>query len=487
MAEKKDSRPLGRRRRSQAKKHGQDALPGTGKIAKVTRERGKKLPEMEAPESAEAGVVGQESKRDEAPRQGLMKLINPQDMHFKEFSVERLGKFRPSGVLSRAEKLVVRRRLALVAVSLTLLAAALAGIGNYLMADSTPHRAVTSYLKALKDGDYLAALGRSVYRDDSLTFLKDSTYRAAENRVEDFTILSIDEYETTARATVEVVVAGRKQTLILELHKVQRTGIFNDAWELDYDPHVFQYITAPLPLDALTINGRKVNLEGSNESTWKIPLLAGSYTVGLPENSYYALAQKQPRVNVGLEDHVDLFLNLSLRPSERMWKESNEAIHRWLDHCERSTSLAPRDCPVSSLFADSGLPLQEVEAQASPSPSPTARTSKRDSYVSKVPEVQGVSWTLVKEPSLVLVQSEESPTVWRGSEGLSATFLLTYSRDGIKYRELIPFTLKVQVESRGQSAQHSVSLGEQGEAEVTSSETPETSPETSPEATPTDS
>lgn len=412
-----------------------------------------------------------------APQPGRRNRLNFQRLHgteksFKGFTTQSLQLLRkPTGILSRAEKVMVRRRLALVAISLSTLAAVLAGFTNYAIVDSTPTRAVNTYMGALESGNYLRALGRSVYQDSSNVYLKNSMYRSGDGRVEDYRIISVEERGDKATALVEVIFGGQQKEVEIGLHRVTKTGIFNDVWELDREPQIYGMITAPLALDAVTINGRKLRL-GAGTATenngsgarWTMPLLPGNYTIDLPQDSYYTLAQELAVFSVPLKDPHNLGVDLALRPSTRMWQETNDAINSWLETCTSSRSLAPRDCPASTLFEDDGTPLTEEEEHRA-TPTPTSRPSAY-SYRVKIVEVSDVEWELIETPNLALEQVEGDFSRWQANPATSATYRLTYAVDGKKYQEIIPFSIRAEVESTGSQASIDVGLMKQGNGEA---------------------
>lgn len=459
MGQKKDTRSLGRRRKAQAQSQSQDAIT-PGLKASMPAPSPKNKVDRSADKSAEK--TAPKTKRN-AGAVRLLKRVQASEI--RDFTAAQLQRFAPSGFISRAEKMMVRRRLTIVAILLSVLAAVLAGITNYALVDSTPQRAVNSYMSALQGGHYLRALGRSVYRDDTAVLLKDSMYRAGEGRVESYSIVDMAEGDSTAQATVDTVVSGQHQTVTLNLHKVKKTGIFNDQWELDAEPQINEQLTSPLALDSLNVNGKKLRLgsgttvaDNSAGAVWTIPLLPGNYTFSLPDTSYYSLTRENPTVTVPLQDQQNQSLNLGLRPSPRMWNETNDAINKWLSTCTESRSLAPRGCPASSLYKDDGTQI------ANPTSAPTAGP-----YQLKHAEVKDVTWTLVKKPTFALEHAENDFSTWNANP--EATYRLAYTVDGVKYTETIPFTIKAQVHSTGDSARIHASLKNQGDSTVTRKET----------------
>lgn len=463
MGQKKDTRQLGRRRKAQAQSQQEAVKPSIKPSMSAPSPKNKVDKNPETKENTPT-----KAKRN-AGAVGFLKRI--QRVEIRDFTAARLQRFKPSGFISRAEKIMVRRRLTIVAIFLSILAAVLAGITNYAMVDSTPRRAVDSYMSALQGGHYLRALGRSVYRDDTAVLLKDSMYRAGEGRVENYEIKSLDEKENTATATVDAVVSGAHKTVTLKLHKVVRTGIFNDLWELDTEPQITEHVTAPLALDSVLVNGKKLRLgEGTTvadnnaAAAWNIPLLPGDYQLALSENSYYTFASDDPQITVSLNDAHDANLNLKLRPSPRMWNETNDAINSWLETCTNSRSVAPRGCPVSSMFKDDGTPVAPT-ANASATSTPSA-TPSADIYQVKHAKVTDVKWELIQAPLLALEHSDGDFSTWTANDQAKATYRLTYTVDDTQYTETIPFTIDAEVHSTGDSAHISAGLKSQGDAKV---------------------
>lgn len=358
-----------------------------------------------------------------------------------------VGEFsgRAAGILTKKDARSVRLRLTITAVLLSLVAAFVAAVGNYYSLPHTPEDTAERYLSALKEGNYVSGLDRSAYNSFERTYLPNAAYAAAEGRIEDFTLLDTT-YTGEEYATVhaEVSVDGQQHHLALPLKLATRTGPFNDLWEFSEPTYRSLTLQAPVALNDLGVNQTAVGLPANRRASseagyeWKIPLPPGTYSFSLPDYSYYRLVNP-PTVTAPLPGQgSDLqSVELALRPSPRMWEETNTLIESWLERCESARRLNVGGCPTSEIYgSDSTATITDVQ------------------------------WKLLDRPVFFLVQDTQRADTWRASRYRPATFELTYLADGKAQRETINFYISAEVVSNGSHADISVGLGGSEESEA---------------------
>lgn len=344
---------------------------------------------------------------------------------------------RATGILTRRDQKTVRRRLSITAVVVAILAVTVASVGNYLSVPHTPEDTVNRYFTALEEGNYLVGIDRSAYSFTS-TYLTDSVYRRAEGRVQDHRVLATSISGQQATAEVAVTVDGKEQVLTLPLHLAHKTGPYNDTWVLDVPAHTNFSLVAPVALARVTVNGAPLDLPATRRADddagyrWSLPLLPGIYTLDLPADSYYSLVGGEHTLVSALPtlEQEEQGLELTLRPSPRMWQETDSLIESWLERCENSRRLRSTGCPASARHGE-------------------------DSTAT----IKDVRWNLVSRPSLALIQDSRTPNIWRASKHAPATFEVTYLADGKAQRETVAFYISAQVISDGNQADISVGVG----------------------------
>lgn len=352
---------------------------------------------------------------------------------------------KAAGVLTQKDSRSVRRRLSITVVLLSLFAAFVAAVGNYYSLPHTPEDTAERYLSALKEGNYVSGLDRSAYSSFDHTYLSNSAYSAAEGRIEDFTLLgSTSTGGEYATVYAEVSVGGQQQNLSLPLKLATRTGPFNDLWEFSAPTYKALTLQAPVALNNLNINQTSVSLPASRRVKsetgfqWNIPLPPGDYSFSLPDNSYYRLVNP-PTITAPLPGQGSNLqpVDLVLRPSPRMWEETNTIIESWLERCESARRLNVESCPTSETYgSDSTATITDVQ------------------------------WRLIDRPVFFLVQDDQRADTWRASRYRPATFEVTYLADGKAQRETINFYISAEVVSNGSHADISVGLGGSEESEA---------------------
>lgn len=361
---------------------------------------------------------------------------------------------RAAGILTRAEKISVRRRLIIVALSVILGAAAVSAIANYFAAAHTAEEAVEDYMHNMEYGNYLQTIDRSAYGHEDYLFLKNSMYRAAQDRVQEFHIDRIETWGERARAQVTAVVDGQEQQVGIDLVLEHHGGLLDDSWRLASAPQTMVKYSSNVNIDRLLVNGQM--LKAAKSSTDKntdpaqlnVALLPGKFTIDLPEDSYYtvvggAVQTEVPLVKTPLADQT-----IKVRPSERMWSETDTAITEWTDECLLSRSLETPHCPSSAKYNHNGIAKQVSAARVGSTASPSTGAHKIDD----------VEWTLVDRPALWLLQDAQSGNSWHASKYKPATFLLTYTMDGKQMREEIQVNIDATVVSSGSVADISVGM-----------------------------
>lgn len=378
-----------------------------------------------------------------------------------------------TGILSASDRLLVRKRLALVAVCLVVVAAVVASVANSMTTNSTPEQALTSYFRALERGNYLSGLDRGTYSSGGKVYIKSAAYTAAQGRVQEHRILDYKYTHTNdVQARVAVKIKDEWQEHELLLKRTEKEGLLNDAWKLDQPAQVEQYVNAPFPIDRIEINGYPLSLgqsqsiaENTDAGRWNLVLLPGDYTLSMPKDSYYSLKGMQKPIHVTLGAQRVRDVNLEVRPSERMWLETDEAVEKALKKCLESRSLSATGCPSSTKYSESGMSLTGRNAVPLPTETPTAASSPSDRASQSKDEqvkITDIAWELKDRPALVLESDGNDPTHWKARQYRPAIFELTYKANGDAQRETIPMNIEAHVKSTGKTATIDVALTSPG-------------------------
>ena len=350
---------------------------------------------------------------------------------------------RAAGILTYSETRSVKRRLWWALAVVVILSILVATIGNYISTVRTPTEAIEKHFNNLRDGRYFRAMDRSAYGDDSVVFLKNSIYRQSPGRVESYSIEEIQESDNTATAQVKVKADGKEQLVHLNVVKDHKTGIFNDAWHLAEPGQKLLSVENSFPLDEISINGYPVDLPDTGafspeeSSYWKVALLPGKFEFGMPKDSYYSVVGGSYSVGVGFNQDSLKPLQYKLRPSYRMWSETDQEIDKWVQKCMNSRSLSPEGCPASKTPAEKNI--TEVE------------------------------WNLISRPVMYLEQDSQKGDTWHASKYKPAEFTVTYEKNGKKITEKISTPIDATVVSSGKSASIEVKAGEPSESSASPS------------------
>lgn len=392
------------------------------------------------------------AERDKEGRQrNPRSALHTRSEHVRETfsaSVQRVGRLsdhmgefshRAAGILTRQDAQSVRTRLSLTALLVTVLALLITSVGNYYSLPHSPEEAADRFMGALQQGDYVKGLDEEAYSSFAHAYLTNTIYSSAENRVESYTVLgSTPGTDGQVNVAVRATIDGQDHELSLPFVMEPRTGLFNDTWKLAASTQNYLKVTSPVELTDIAVNHHTLELPVTRRTSsetgyaWVFPLLPGTYTVSLPETSYYVLSPAEYTVVSPLpgEGQVTAHLTLDIRPSPRMWRETDELIDSWLKRCESSRRLDTPGCPTSALH-------------------------KKDSTAT----VSDVRWELISRPAFYLVQDPSDPTRWHASHYEQASMQLTYLADGKAQREIIKFTIDADVVSKGNQADISVGLG----------------------------
>ena len=350
----------------------------------------------------------------------------------------------------------LRRALLTWLTVVVVLVAAFSSAVNWVFVDREPQDPVEAWLEGLENGRSRQLLsGAEVLADPHLGVIPNRVYRNAAGRVSGHEVLGADVRGSRADVTVRVRWGGpddgppREEVHVYRVHRVERTGPFNDRWELDSPDVATLSVHLPAPLDELSVNGESIRPDADARvpdprgpgGTWRFEALPGDYAVGLPGDSYFRVAETLAPRTVALRDPPPVSVALGIEPSPRMWRETDERIGRWLRDCMDSEEPAPEGCPSSRRHPDPGGPLV---------PSPAGGPD---------PEVTDVQWRLVSRPALVLAPSPEDPLRWDADPYRPAEARLSYREDGEQVVERVEFPVRATVRSTGQSAEISVGLG----------------------------
>lgn len=365
---------------------------------------------------------------------------------------------RAAGILTRSEKILVRRRMGLIAIAVVALAALVASLGNYIFLAHSPREAADNYLSRLQSGNYFMAVDASAYSNQSAVFLKNSMYRAAQGRVQEYSITSVDQQGDRAVAQAELTIEGQKERVEIPLVQDHRSGVFNDVWRLDYTSQVNQKISSTIDLDSVELNGYQLKMrntvtDGEHAFHWDMPLLPGEYILDFPKDSYYAMAGGAKTISLGFRQTELAPVDIRVRPSARMWQETDAAIEAWVQTCESAHTLAPSGCPASQVYDSSGRPLDDSSAEATPSASVSSSPS-----AARPRKIEDVKWELQDRPPLVLTQNENQPSLWEANQNDPAVFRLTYTVDGKPQSETVEAYIHANITSTGDTASISAGL-----------------------------
>ncbi|WP_346845966.1 hypothetical protein [uncultured Rothia sp.] len=379
--------------------------------------------------------------------QGQQEPTQPPKRNRRKFTGQRIressrritiGSRKAAGILTRSETRALKKRLLWATLAVVLLGALITSVGNYIFVARTPAQAVEKHLGQIERGSYFWAIDRSAYANNSVVFLKNSIYRKSPHRVENFAVESVFETGDSATVHVRVRVDGKDETVALDLVKDHKAGIMNDTWRLAEPEQKLLSLQNSFFVDKISINGSTVRLRESDAQrsetekkeilTWDVALLPGGFIFDMPQDSYYSMVGGPYEVNLGLTDSEIDPLEFKLRPSERMWSETNQKIDAWVQKCVASRSPVTEGCPGGSETSTEG--------------------------------VKDVHWELKERPVMYLEQDKNAADTWYASKYKPAKFTLTYTKNDKKITENISVDIDATVVSSGSTASIEVKAGE---------------------------
>lgn len=371
-----------------------------------------------------------------------------------------------AGVLTAAEDRVLRRTLLRWLVVVVVLVTVVSSVANWVVVDREPQAPVEAWLGGIADGRSRQLLSRTgpVMTDPTLGIVSNRVHRSAAGRISGHEILDVrpgpgpDRAEVRARVWWDTAQDGRRRAEVHSygVHRVPRTGPFNDRWELDSPDVATLSIRLPATLDEISVNGQAVRPDAEERApgprspggTWRFEALPGTYAIDLPRDSYYRLAAPLPPATIAFRDPRPVSVALRIEPAPRMWRETDERIEQWLEECMESQSLDPEGCPSSERQVEPPEPLGLS----------VATTGMRGTTARR--EITDVRWRLLSRPALVLVESPGDPLRWSADPYRAAEAQLSYREDGERVTERVEFPVRATVRSTGRSAEISVGLGQ---------------------------
>lgn len=364
-------------------------------------------------------------------------------------------------VLTPAESRDLRRSLLGWLVVVVVLVTVVTTAFNWVFVERDPQDPVDAWLGGIEDGRsrQLLAGAEAVVADPTLSVLPNRVYRAAAGRIDGHEILGVDVQGGHAEIAVRVRWDGpgpdgaREEDHVYGVHRVERSGPFNDRWELDSPDTAQLSVHLPAVLDELSVNGQRIRLDADESvphedgpgAAWRFQALPGTYVIGLPDDSYYEPARPLAPRTLALRDPEPVSAELPIAPSPRMWRETDRLIEERIEQCMDSDELAPEECPASTRHA--------------PEPGRPSASAGAPATGSAAPRIERVQWRLVSRPALVLVPSPGEPLHWRALPYRQAEARVSYLEDGRRVAELVQFPVRATVHSTGQSAEISVALG----------------------------
>ncbi|MFI7481238.1 hypothetical protein ACH9EU_02350 [Kocuria sp. M1R5S2] len=375
----------------------------------------------------------------------------------------------PTGPETRALRRSLLAWLLVVVALVTAVTSAL----NWVLVDREPEDPVAVWLAGIEDGRSRQLLSRAeaVRTQPSLDVVPNRVYRNAAGRISGHEILEVRRSGTRAevRALVwwdadERTGERREEVHTWGVHQVERSGPFNDTWELDSPDAAPLSIHLPATLDEISVNGESIRIDDDQRvpdprgpgGTWRFEALPGDYSVGLPGNSYYRAAGPPVRLSLPFRHPRPADAALRLEPSPRMWRETEDRIGAWLEDCMDSDELVPERCPGSQRHVGEpggstgtdGPSGSAGTATQPPGPAGTVTPAPEPS----VPEITAVRWQLLSRPALVLVSSPGDPLRWNADPYRPAVAELSYREDGEPVTERVEFPVTASVRSTGQTA-----------------------------------
>lgn len=341
-------------------------------------------------------------------------------------------------------------------------------LANWLLVDRDPEEPVEGWLQAMVDGRSRQGLALfDAAGETGAALMPNAAYRGAEQRISEWEIVDVEQDGGTARVTASVrwpegqvpegAAQGEEHTW--SVHRVTRTGLLNDSWDLD-DPDASTLTVEAPGVAAISLNGETLSLDPQDRTAaagsggaWSWEAMPGEFAVDLPQGGDYVLAEAVEPALVRLGDPQPQQVRIAVEPSPTLWDEVDRQIEHAIGQCLSSGSVSPEDCPASQRWAEGGVPRvdaeddAEIEEPSGDLPDPEAGT-----------EITDVEWELLRRPALWLVPSEEGALHWQASDHQEAQARLSYREDGRQVRELVTFPVHAEVASDGEDAEVGIDL-----------------------------
>ncbi|HET7414930.1 MAG TPA: hypothetical protein VFI97_04465 [Arthrobacter sp.] len=239
-----------------------------------------------------------------------------------------------------------------IAGAVVLLVAALIAVNVVNTSAYGPDEEVSAYLDALESGDASTALAvaQPNVANAKRMLLTDKVFKAADHRIDGYTITDTDINGDTAVITADVRQDGRRTEMQFQAQKTGSSNVFFDKWTLKQAPLGTLRVMAGWPVQSLKINGVPVELpEPDAGYVWQLPAFPGEYVVELDGKRKY-LTLGQETAMLAIDGQLTSTVELELKPSDALIREAKDAARTHLNQCLASTSLEPEDCP-NQVFA----------------------------------------------------------------------------------------------------------------------------------------
>lgn len=226
-----------------------------------------------------------------------------------------------------------------------------------LIGARSPRDVGEDFLQALVDGDTTAVRGHLDAADGALDIaLTDEVVRAAEDRVERFSIDAIDIDGDHARIIATLSTPAGSLETSLDLQRRSGGPLWRSSWQLLPVTLPVLSLEVPVGSDELRVNDQVVSIPGGSRprgpfGTGSIALrvLPGTYELQAQERSD-ALAPR--RVRATLPPVLGRWVSPPVDVTFDLTEAGMEEIHRQLgavlEECERSVSPQPEDCPLAA-------------------------------------------------------------------------------------------------------------------------------------------
>lgn len=345
----------------------------------------------------------------------------------------------------------LRKPLLLILAGVVVVVLLWSTVINFFLVSRDPQSPVEAYLSQLERGSARQVLAplSIANNDPTIQILPNSVYRNSHDRPVGHEVVSVSERGTQADVQVDVRMGdGQTHRVTYTVDKLVSTGFLNDTWQLNDVDDVMVGVKLPAAVDALSVNGQTVRpdaaaLRAADDGaarTWQFEGLPGSYDVAMPDDSYL-LASTHARGSINISDPQTLPLELSFKPSPRMWEAVDREIGVVISDCENGRRLDLEKCPAPSSWAEGAASESE--------------TTQPDALPDGVTDVK---WELEKSPALVLQPEDNDPLTFHAQRYRPAIAKVTFREDGRSKTERVEFGLDVTTRSTGNNISTDVQL-----------------------------